>query len=156
MFIKTGYLNFNTVFQSLFCTLYLHTYYYRKARLFLYLFHLTLPYARPNLTLKRPTEWTALRRAYQPYQARSPVLQTPSIYLPRLVQCSNPPSSMVYGILEFTGVSGDYNGSVTTQERLQEVVDTLRRVGWNFKQFLQAWVRERAGSQDILLEYPKA
>ena len=41
--------------------------------------------------------------SYQPYQARSPVLQTPSIYLPRLVQCSNPPSSMVYGILEFTG-----------------------------------------------------
>jgi len=36
------------------------------------------------------------------------------------------------------GVTSNYNESVTTQERLQEVVDTLRRVGWSFKQFLLA------------------
>jgi hypothetical protein len=64
-------------------------------------------------------------------------------------------SSQFDGIRDFGvhGVSGDYDGSVTTQERLQEVVDTLRRVGWSFKQFLLAWVGERAGSQDILLEH---
>jgi len=35
----------------------------------------------------------------------------------------------------------------------KEVVDTLRYIGWSFKQFLLAWVRERASSQDILLEH---
>ncbi len=43
--------------------------------------------------------------------------------------------------------------TITTQERLQEVVDTFRRVGWSFKQFLLAWIGERVGSQDILLKH---
>ena len=55
----------------------------------------------------------------------------------------------VYGV---TGDS-DYNESVTIQEQLQEVVDTLRYIGWSFKQFLLAWAGEKAGSQDILLEH---
>ena len=47
-----SYFNFNAVFQFLFCTLNFHKYYYLKACLFFYFFHLTLFHMCLNLILK--------------------------------------------------------------------------------------------------------
>jgi hypothetical protein len=40
-----------------------------------------------------------------------------------------------------------------TQQNLQQVTDTLRRVGWRFRQFLLAWIGQRKGSCNIEIEH---
>ena len=42
---------------------------------------------------------------------------------------------------------------MTSQTKLQEVVDTLRRIGWSFTQFIAAWSGDRLGSEHVQLEH---
>lgn len=48
----------------------------------------------------------------------------------------------------------DDSRCMTTEKKLQVILDALREVKWSFHQFLLAWAGVRLGSNDVQLEHP--
>ena len=91
--------NFNTVSQFLFCILNFHIYYYLKACLFLYFFHLILSHMCFNLTLKWLSHWAYFSVCLSVCSAICfSISQISFSYVSCLVQYFNFLSSMIYRI----------------------------------------------------------